>query len=401
MVMDFSLLFWLLREYLDNTDLASLALTCRQWNYIATPSLYHTVQFHNPGRIAANDLLQLKLEIFGDPRFTQIKHTKRVLITGSWYDSYHAIESNLGSESILSPAARMLNTIIASCVLRMPQLREFIWDLTVSTTQNLVTAVMLTPSLEILQLRMGTDNTPSPYFHPSLEFRPPINVRTLSLIEIDDESVLRSLGVALSNSTKLEELTIWADTESALCFSKIASNWDGQLLSELRSLDLRGFTDLGTPRCPLWGLISPVKLKSLTLHVGSTFDVADCTRFWENSVEAKLRPRQISTDLVADGLVEFIHSFSGLEALSIASPNNVLLPELPSLLVQSLRVQHSATLKVLSINPRGYIANYMDKNLLNEMATGFAEAEEFRFGIFQIDTVNNAIVTFQRYRFIC
>jgi hypothetical protein len=274
------------------------------------------------------------------------------------------------------------------------------WDLTVSTTQNLVTAVMLAPSLEILQLRMGTDNTPSPYFHPSLEFRPPINVRTLILIEIDDESVLRSLGVALLNS-KVEELTIWADAESALCFREISSNWDGQLFSELRSLDLRGFVDLGTPRCPLWDFISPVKLKSLTLHVGSTFDVADCTGFWEKSIEAELRPRQLSTDLVTHGFVEFIHSFSGLETLSIASSNTAYLPELPLLLVQSLRVQHSATLKVLSINPRGYIASHLDKNLLNEMTTGFAEAEEFRFGIVEIDTVNNPIVTFQTYRFIC
>ncbi|KAJ5963169.1 hypothetical protein N7481_013474 [Penicillium waksmanii] len=275
------------------------------------------------------------------------------------------------------------------------------WDLTVSTTQNLVTAVMLTPSLEILQLRMGTDNTPSPYFHPSLEFRPLINVRTLSLIEIDDESVLRSLGLAISNSTKLEELTIWADTESVLCFSEISSSRDGQLISELRSLDLRGFVDLGTPRCPLWSLISPVKLKSLTLHAGSTFDVSDCTEFWEKSVEAGLRPRQLSTDLVAHGFVEFIHSFSGLEVLSIASLYTPFPPELPSLLVQSLRVQHSATLKVLSINPRGYMANHLDKNLLKEMTTFFTEVEEFRFGIVQIDTVNNAIVTLQRYRFIC
>jgi hypothetical protein len=287
--------------------------------------------------------------------------------------------------------------LVVSGVLRVttPLTVSNSWDLTVSTTQNLVTAVMLTPSLEILQLRMGTDNTPSPYFHPPLEFRPSINVRTLNLIEIDDESVLRSLGVALSNSTNLEELTIWADTESVLCFSKISGSLDGQLISESRSLDLRGFVDLGTPRCPLWGLISPVKLKSLTLQVGSTFDVADCTGFWEKSVEAELRPRQLSTDLVAQGFVEFIHSFSGLEALSIASPNTAFLPEPPSLLLQSLRLQHSATLKVLSINPRGYIANHLDKNLLNEMTTCFAEAEEFRFGIVQIDSVNNTIVTFR------
>lgn len=104
-----------------------LACVCREWNSIVIPVLYHTLRLHNPGRITANDPLQRKLEIFGDPRCANIVHTKRVLVTGSWYDSYHEIDSKLGSHSMLSPAARMFSNIITSSILRMPNLEEFMY----------------------------------------------------------------------------------------------------------------------------------------------------------------------------------------------------------------------------------------------------------------------------------
>ncbi|KAJ5267880.1 hypothetical protein N7478_010688 [Penicillium angulare] len=382
MVGNFPLFFELLRDYLDLSDLALLACTCREWNALIIPYLYDTVQFHNPGRIEGNDPLQLKLDLFGDPRCTNLKHTQRLLVTGSWYDIYHEIESNLGSQSMLSPAARMLSNIIASCVIRMPNLKDFNWDLAVSPTQHLVTTVIFTPTLERVQLRLGTDSTPSPYFHPPLAFWPPINVRTLTLIQIDDESVLQSIGAVLRTATRLRELTMWADEDSMLRFSEVSSTWCDQVPFQLTSLDLRGFVDLGRPSCALWSLLSPVKLRTLTLNIGSDFDIADLSGFWDDSVVANLRPKQLTTNLVMNGLKDFIKSFSGLEAFVITSPTIACVAERLDLLLEALGKLHSATLKVLSIDPRRALAKHLlDDSLLKQSVNRFTNIEELRFGM--------------------
>ncbi|KAJ5337449.1 uncharacterized protein N7506_005471 [Penicillium brevicompactum] len=357
---------------------------CLAADFVALSSLLPGVQFHNPGRIEGNDPLQLKLDTFGDPRCTNLKHNQRVLVTGSWYEIYHEIDSNLGSQSMLSPAARMLSNIIASCIIRMPNLKEFkyCWDLAVSPTQHLVTTVIFTPTLEKVQLRLGTDSTPSPYFHPPLEFWPPINVRALTLIQIDDESVLRSIGSVLQTATRLRELTMWADGDRMLRFSEVSSTWCGQVPFQLTSLDLRGFVDLGRPSCALWSLLSPVKLRTLTLNVGPGFDIADLSVFWENSVVANLRPKQLTTNLVMHGLKDFIDSFSGLEAFSITSPTIACVPERLDILLEALGNLHSATLKVFSIDPQRALANHLlDDVLLDRFVNRFANIEELRIGI--------------------
>ncbi|OQD70576.1 hypothetical protein PENDEC_c022G01412 [Penicillium decumbens] len=382
MLENIPLFFELLRDYLDLSDLAILARACREWNNLVIPYLYDTVRFHNPGCFGGNDQLQLKLDTFGDPRCTNLKYTQRVLVTGSWYDIYHEIDSNLGSQSLLSPAARMLSNIIASCVIRMPNLKEFIWDLAVSPTQHLVTTVIFTSTLESLQLRLGTDSTPLPYFHPPLEFWPPINVRALVLIQIDDESVLRSIGSVLRTATRLRELTMWTDGDCMLCFSEVSSTWCDQVPFRLTSLDLRGFVDLGRPSCALWSLLSPAELKALTLNVGPGIDAVDFSLFWETSVAAGLRPRQLSTNLVMNGLEEFIRSFSGLEAFSITSPTIACAPESLDLLLDALGKLHSATLKVLSIDPKGALANHLlDEVALSQVVKQFTHIEELRFGM--------------------
>lgn len=385
-----------------------LAQTCHEWHDVVTPYLYHTVRFHSTGRIAVNDPLQMKLEIFGDPRFTKLVHTQRVFITGSWYNAYNEIDSELGYSRILSPAARMLNNIIASCIMRMPNLKEFTyfprffllslivitlyfhglyidrWDLPVSATQHLVTAVMLMPNLEALQLRLGTDSTPSPYFHPSLDFRPPINVRTLTLIEIDDKSVLQSLGSALQSATCLRELTMWAVGDSLLRLSDAFVNWSGQAPFELTTLDLRGFYEVGEPMCDLWDFISPMKLKTLTLHVHPKSDISACADFWRSSVTAGLRPQKLSTNLLAHGMKDFILSFSGLEVFNISLPNATSPPEPLPVLLSALRKQHSATLKVLSADPQDTLSSHLlDGELLNILMTHFTNIEELQLGVDQ------------------
>lgn len=91
--------------------------------------MYRTVHFHCPGRIDFQDTVLQKLDLFADPRFLGLLHTTQVIITGSWYDTYKEIESDLSPHQLLSPAVRMFNTIISSCVIRMPKLKAFMYVL--------------------------------------------------------------------------------------------------------------------------------------------------------------------------------------------------------------------------------------------------------------------------------
>ena len=108
-------------------DLAKLARVSHEMNDLVTPYLYHTVHFHSPGRIKPDDQLLLQLDILGDLQFDKLVYTKRVVVSGSWYDTYAAIDEELGEHQMLSPAARMFSNIMSNCILRMPNLEEFMY----------------------------------------------------------------------------------------------------------------------------------------------------------------------------------------------------------------------------------------------------------------------------------
>jgi hypothetical protein len=74
-----------------------------------------------------SDPLLRKLDIFGHPQFTKLVFTKRLFVTGSWYQTCDEIESGLSPQKLLSPAAGMLSCIIASLVIRMSNLQEFVY----------------------------------------------------------------------------------------------------------------------------------------------------------------------------------------------------------------------------------------------------------------------------------
>ena len=98
-------------------------------NHLVIPYLYRTVHFHCPGRIEFQDNVLQKLELFADPRFSGLLHTTHVFVTGSWYDTYKEVESDLSPHCLLSPAVRMFNSLISSCVVRMPHLKVFMYVL--------------------------------------------------------------------------------------------------------------------------------------------------------------------------------------------------------------------------------------------------------------------------------
>ncbi|KAF7585405.1 hypothetical protein BBP40_010976 [Aspergillus hancockii] len=370
-----------MRPHLSLADLANLARVSHGLNDLVTPYLYHTVRFHSPGRLGPDDRLMLKLDIFGDPRFDKLDYTKRVIVSGSWYEMYAAIDSELGQYRILSPAARMLSNIISNCVLRMPNLEEFIWDMQVSMTQFLLTTVMMRQNLMSVRLRMGTDSTPKPFFRPALQLYTPVKLRAMHLIQVDDATVLQSLSSALRATPELEKLSIWADERYNLSVSNLFETWDQPAPFHLHCLDLRGFADLGMPPPRFWEVLPPQKLRELTLELGARFLSHKSTAFWDASIRAELHPGKLTVNLGAKGIVEFLDSFSGLEALHLL-PSEALRPiePLPDV-IDTLKKQHYSTLKALGIclfhdEPSYYLWSPMCEYLVRALS----DIEELRLG---------------------
>ncbi|KAF7620117.1 hypothetical protein AFLA_014313, partial [Aspergillus flavus NRRL3357] len=203
----------------------------------------------------------------------------------------------------------------------------------VSLTQVLLTTVLLQQRLRCLRIRMGTDCTPKPFFRPTLHLHTTVKLRVMHLTQVDNVVVLQSLGVALKHATQLERLSIWADDRAELSISSLVEDWHKPAPFRLRSLDIRGFSDIGIP----------AKRPSLL--------VQDPTEFWDASVEADLRPLRLRVNLGIKGIQEFISSFSGLEAFHLV-PSDTLRPMEPiRVLVDALRRHHSSTLKVLGLSP--------------------------------------------------
>ncbi|KAE8381861.1 hypothetical protein BDV26DRAFT_278472 [Aspergillus bertholletiae] len=297
----------IIRHHLTISDLSNLARVSHELNDLITPFLYRTVRFHSPGRIDLDDQLLLQLDILGDPRFDKLVYTRRVVVSG--------------------------------------------WDMQVSLTQVLLTTVMLRQRLQRLRIRMGTNCTPKPFFRPPLDLHNTVRLRVIHLIQVDNILVLQSLGVALKNATQLERLSIWADDRSELKVSSLLERWHTPAQFRLRSLDLRGFSDIGIPAKVMWAAIPTTKLKELTLEFGPRLLVQDSMEFWEASAQAELRPIRLRVNLGVRGIQDFISSFAGLEVFHLV-PSDTLRPMEPiRILVDALRRHHSSTLRVLGLCP--------------------------------------------------
>lgn len=77
--------------------------------------------------MSGNDALLAKLETFTDPGFDLTKHTINVVVSGTWYIAYEDVESTLSQVRVLSPAVRMLNSLIITCLNKMPLLKTFVY----------------------------------------------------------------------------------------------------------------------------------------------------------------------------------------------------------------------------------------------------------------------------------
>ncbi|KAE8148748.1 hypothetical protein BDV25DRAFT_141488 [Aspergillus avenaceus] len=399
----FRLLFAKIHEHLTENDLAILARVSHAVNEQVIPHLYHTVRLHSPGRIDTDDRLMAKLDALGDPRFNKLQYTRRVIVSGSWYNTYADIDSELGPHRILSPAARMFNNIIRNCVIRMPNLEEFIWDMQVSLTQALVTAVLVQPRLRSLWLRMGTNCTPKPFFRPSLAFQPHVRMTELNLIQVDDEPVLRSLGSALRMATQLQQLSIWADDRARLSVGALFQDWQEPAPFHLNSLDIRGFVDLGASADRFWATFNPRKLRRLTLQIVPQGHAEWVEDFWAYSIQAGVRPDRVVLNLGIQGLENYLSSFSGLEAFQLL-PSDFERPTEPlPRVIGALSSQHSATLRGLGLckfadDPRYVLDVAMSEYLVRRLPG----LQEVRFSQCVLnEAVVETILSLPRLRVLC
>ncbi|KAL2383470.1 hypothetical protein RJZ90_002623 [Blastomyces dermatitidis] len=375
----------MLRLQLHPRDLVQLVRVSRNVNEIAIPFLYRTVHFHLPGHISATDALLSKLEVFSDQDFPLLRHTTRVLISGTWYQAYDEIESRLGLENVVSPAVRMLNTLITICVSKMPKLRAFIWDSQIAPTQKLISMVALSDRMEYLQLRVATDGSPTPYFHPTLKFGGYSKLRFLNIIDVKITSALQSVGNALFSTEQLSELAIWADEDVLLSLGVIFSGWPGPKILNLKALDLRRFSNVGCSAPSIWQHISAACLSELTLEIGSFLPPDDYIGFWEGAVAAGMRPTSLRTNLISEGLTDFICSCNGLEVFQLTT---CLLPRhLPpiSIFLETIISEHSKSLRVLAIHAQGPDESeyLLDRKLLDSLSSRCTKLEELGFKILE------------------
>ncbi|PYH86234.1 hypothetical protein BO82DRAFT_326363 [Aspergillus uvarum CBS 121591] len=379
--------------------MAALARVSHELNGLVNPYLYHTVRFHSPGHIDAHDKLLMKLDTLGHPEFNKMGFIKRVIVSGTWYSTYASIDSWLAPRRILSPAARLLSSLLCSCVVRMPNLEEFVWDMQVSLTQYLVSNVVLRPMLRNLQLRMGTDCTPKPFFRPPLNMKLSMSLTVLSLVQVDDVEVMRSVGTAVKSATNLRELTIWADNNSGISVSTLFESWPTHLASQLHLLDLRGFAALGVTPADFWAMLRPSQLTTVTLDFLNPDSLATTVRdFWDAGLEADLRPVRLTTDLVDNSIDDFLRAFSGLEVfhgIPIRGQTSSQMVASESLL-EVLEQQHGATLKVLGLS----LPCHEDRpcscvELLALIATRLPQLEELRIRQNKIDMPALAVMKAQ------
>ena len=265
----------------------------------------------------------------------------------------------------------------------------------ISLTQTLLTAILERPSLEHIQLRLGTDNTPKPFFHPTLEFRQPINVKVMRFVQVNDPEVLRSVSLAILRAIHLQELGIEADEDVGLSLDSLLASCNGRTVFQLRSLDLRGFLALGTTSRSFWNTLRPSKLRDLSLHFGRTAQMTECLDLWDESIKAGLRPRRLSSNLALPGLKEFLLSFTGLEVFIITPPSPSPFIEPLTPLLQALHEKHSATIKALAIDPDGNSADYtLGLNAIEKLGAAFPEIEELRFGLVKPSLVSKSFANF-------
>jgi hypothetical protein len=114
----------------------------------------------------------------------------------------------------------------------------------------------------------------------------------------------------------------------------------------------------------------------------------EATGFWQASIQAELHPANLTVNLGAKGIIDFLDSFSGLEVLHLL-PSDALRPiePLPDL-IDVLRKQHLPTLRALGVCLfRDEPSYYLGVPMIDFLVKTLPDIEELRFGQEDLDEV--------------
>lgn len=269
------------------------------------------------------------------------------------------------------------------------------WDAQVAPTQNLVSTVGIPTTLEYLQLRVGTNGSLTPFFHPAIEFHHFTNLRSLNIVEVNDRAMLSAVGNAIFMAEQLTNLTIWTNNDAELPLDGIFADWPGPKLLHLKTLDLRGFGSLGTSASTIWESVTSSHLTEFTLNIGaSARPIEDYVNFWEDGAKSGVQLTRLGTNLVTESLETFIRSFSGLKVLILMPCELTSQTSQPlSSLLDTVTTEHSASLEVLSIQPQGADdkEHLLNRTLLTALTASCTKLEEIAFGILQHEMVRSML----------
>lgn len=272
------------------------------------------------------------------------------------------------------------------------------WDAQISPSQCLISQLAKQPYLENLQLRLGSNSTPHPYFHPLLHFDQFPNLTTLSLLQINNAEVLRSIGRLINSTPCLSKIRIEADSDSQLSLAILFKDCKPLAKLHLTTIDIRGFTDLNCSVRRMWEVIEPKVLQELTLQIDSAFNEEDYNDFWLKGSQLDISLNVLSTNAIVGSFLQFLSSFSGLSTM-ILSSNTYFNPR-TSLdeLLHVLISKHSDCLEVLAIHPQGFHEqSYLfNDSSLTKIVDTWRGLSELSFGVSADDIVSPLTFSTQR-----
>jgi hypothetical protein len=264
------------------------------------------------------------------------------------------------------------------------------WDAQIAPSQVLISQLAKQRHLEILQLRLGTDHTPLPYFHSLLHFGNFRNLTRLAVIQIDKAEVLRSVGRLINSTNRLSEIHIEGDADKALSLATLFEDYQALTRLRLTTVDIRGFTDLNCSVWRLWEITEPRSLQELTLQIDGPFHEEDYDKFWLAASQLNISLNALATNAAVGSFLQFLGSFSGLSSMILSSNRNTNPAASLGELLHVLMSQHLESLKVLAIYPQGYQEqDYLLSNWsLTKVADTWRGLTELAFAISAEDIVS-------------
>lgn len=254
----------------------------------------------------------------------------------------------------------------------------------------LVMRVLEQRHLDSLQLRLATNQSPLTFTRKLLRFNSVPNLTKLSVVQVDRNESLETVGDIVALTHSLEELIILADADAGLSLSPALSSFKNKTL-RLHSLDLRGFHELGIPPQELWEYVSPETLKNLSLEISlSTNTEDDFNDFWDKAMDSKVYLKGVQTNLLCASLTKYLTSFHGLETM-ILRTSLVTCPA-GSILENTLQVvvHQGNYLKVLGLHSQDEegVEHLGDRLSADSVLEHCPNMEEFVLYVREDDTVS-------------